>query len=212
MILTRTYLNARRRGAQKLLASPQAMHAALLSGFPPEHEAGRLLWRLDADDPLRPTLYVVSRERPDLTHLEEQAGWPTHASTVSASYAPLLDSLAQGQTWAFRLTANPTHRATVRERKRILAHVTVARQQEWLMQRGCGMGIDLGSAEEPTFRVTDRRSWDFRRDDGRVTLGVATYEGLLTVTDPDALRGVLTSGIGRAKAYGCGLMTLATPR
>ena len=44
-----------------------------------------------------------------------------------------------------------------------------------------------------------------------MTLGVATFEGVLEVTDPDALRRALTHGIGRGKAYGCGLMTLARP-
>jgi CRISPR system Cascade subunit CasE len=35
-----------------------------------------------------------------------------------------------------------------------------------------------------------------------------TFDGRLEVTDPDALRRTLTQGI-RAKAYGCGLITLA---
>jgi CRISPR system Cascade subunit CasE len=45
-----------------------------------------------------------------------------------------------------------------------------------------------------------------RRD---VHLRTATYDGLLDVTDPDALRRTLTGGIGHGKAYGCGLLTLA---
>jgi CRISPR system Cascade subunit CasE len=34
---------------------------------------------------------------------------------------------------------------------------------------------------------------------------------MLEVTGPDALRHALTSGIGHARAYGCGLLTLAEP-
>ena len=44
-----------------------------------------------------------------------------------------------------------------------------------------------------------------------MTLVLATFEGVLEVTEPEALRRVLTHGIGRGKAYGCGLMTLARP-
>ena len=44
-----------------------------------------------------------------------------------------------------------------------------------------------------------------------MTLALATFEGVLEVTDPDALRHGLVHGIGRGKAYGCGLMTLARP-
>ncbi|MFJ4767622.1 type I-E CRISPR-associated protein Cas6/Cse3/CasE [Streptomyces uncialis] len=47
------------------------------------------------------------------------------------------------------------------------------------------------------------------RDGPRVTLSTATYQGRLRVTDPDALRHTLLHGIGPAKAYGRGLLTLA---
>lgn len=217
MILTRTHLNVRRQGAKRLLGSPQAMHAAILSGFSPGVDPGRPLWRVDPDDPLRPTVYIVSEERPDLTHVEEQAGWPSQPTTQSRSYAPLLDKLEAGQTWAFRLRANPTHRAAIeghpREdgRSRVVAHVTVQQQIDWMWKRSEALGVNLGTEGQPTFQLINRESVAFKRGDMRVTLGVATFEGLLTVHDTDALRTALVSGIGRAKAYGCGLMTLARP-
>lgn len=37
------------------------------------------------------------------------------------------------------------------------------------------------------------------------------YEGCLEVTDPAAFADTLAAGIGPARAFGCGLMTLATP-
>ncbi|MFD5550034.1 type I-E CRISPR-associated protein Cas6/Cse3/CasE, partial [Streptomyces goshikiensis] len=43
----------------------------------------------------------------------------------------------------------------------------------------------------------------------RVPLVTVTFDGCLEVTDPAALRRTLTLGLGKAKAYGCGLMTLA---
>lgn len=211
MILTRTFLNARRSGARKLLGSPQAMHAALLSGFPPGVEPGRPLWRVDLDDPMRPTVYLLSDSTPDLAHLEEQAGWPSQTTTTSRPYAPLLDAVENGSSWAFRLTANPTHRAQINGRSQVVAHVTVAQQIGWLAERQARLGIDLGG-DEPSFALTRREVRTFRRGDGSVTLGVATFEGVLTVLDSSLLRQALTSGIGRAKAYGCGLMTLAPPR
>ena len=35
------------------------------------------------------------------------------------------------------------------------------------------------------------------------------FEGVLTVTDADAFRNALVNGIGREKAYGMGLLTIA---
>ena len=62
--------------------------------------------------------------------------------------------------------------------------------------------------ERPVFR---RRSPDRDRRD-RVTINRTVYEGVARVTDADALRHALIAGIGRSKAYGCGLMTLARVR
>ena len=62
--------------------------------------------------------------------------------------------------------------------------------------------------ERPVFR---RRNPDRDRRD-RVTINRTVYEGVARVTDPDALRRALVAGIGRSKAYGCGLMTLARVR
>ena len=62
--------------------------------------------------------------------------------------------------------------------------------------------------ERPVFR---RRNPDRDRRD-RVTINRTVYEGVARVTDPDALRHALVAGIGRSKAYGCGLMTLARVR
>ena len=62
--------------------------------------------------------------------------------------------------------------------------------------------------ERPVFRRRNPdRDW---RD--RVTINRTVYEGVARVTDPDALRRALVAGIGRSKAYGCGLMTLARVR
>ena len=45
-----------------------------------------------------------------------------------------------------------------------------------------------------------------------MTLSVVTFEGILKVTDRDAFRRSMVSGIGRAKAYGCGLLTVMEVR
>lgn len=212
MILTQLHLNARRRGAQKLLGSPQAMHAAVLAGFPPGVDPGKPLWRVDADDPLRPALLVLSKERPDFTHIEEQGGWPSTPTARSASYSGLLDRLAIGQEWGFRLTANPSHYATIHGVKKLVGHVTVAQQQQWLLDRAERMGVDFGPEDEPTVIVVNRDTRRFRHGErGRITFTSATYRGTLRITNVDALREVLTGGLGRKRAYGCGLLTLARP-
>ncbi|QAY71390.1 type I-E CRISPR-associated protein Cas6/Cse3/CasE [Xylanimonas protaetiae] len=207
MYLSRIQINPARRGGRKLLGSPQAMHAAVLASFPQDDaERGRVLWRVD-QDAHRSRLYVVSRPAPDFAHIVEQAGWQTTQDTWAVRpYGTLLDRLRPGQTWRFRLTANPSR---THEGKR-LGHVTVSQQQEWFLSRTKGWGFTVPEHDGvPDVVVHDRRTDRFRRGAGTVTIAKASFDGVLNITDVDALRAALVAGLGPAKGYGCGLLTLA---
>lgn len=51
-----------------------------------------------------------------------------------------------------------------------------------------------------------------RRETGRLTFGAVLFEGRLRVTDADTFRETLARGIGPAKAYGFGLLSIAPTR
>lgn len=227
MFLTRMRLNPARRGTRSLLASPQRMHAAVLSAFPPgttvDGPDGRVLWRADTGQDSSITLYVSSPQRPDLTHVVEQAGWPTEQGAwQTVDSGRLLSRLDVGQEWIFRLAANPVHnvRGSNGARGKRLGHVTVSQQTEWLLSRTekWGFVVVESSAESaaPQLAVHSRRQVVFdRRTDGAgrsITLSVATFDGTLRVTAPDLLRMAIAQGVGGAKGYGCGLITLAPVR
>jgi len=228
MYLTRFRVNTARINARRLLSSPQRIHAAVMFSFadPPANGDGgpRVLWRVDRVNNAATYLYIVSPDKPDLTHLVEQAGWPTTGGGWQThDYSGFLDRLTAGDRWAFRLTANPVHtiRRTDDEPAKITAHVTPRHQQGWLLQRQEASGFKVIEKpaeqrvvpDEPVHELTvhDRRQLEFTKNGNRkpVTLTTVTYDGRLEVTDPDALRRTLTHGLGRAKGYGCGLMTLA---
>ncbi|GAA4919378.1 CRISPR-associated protein, Cse3 family [Stackebrandtia albiflava] len=211
MYLTRFRVNPQRREARKLLGSPQAMHAAVLSSYmdaPAPTPESRVLWRVDHRGP-NVTLYISGPERPDPTALKEHAGWPElPGGWDTVEYQPFLDKLDDGQTWAFRLTANPVRfgRTTHHEKTVALGHVTVAQQTGWLLDRAEKHGMAIDPA---TVAVQASRTWQFTRQGKPVTLKVATFDGVLSITEPTAFRRMLCAGIGRARGYGCGLMTLA---
>ncbi len=228
MFLTRFTMNAARRGTKNLVASPQRMHAAVLSSYHPSSDPGRVLWRLDRNSTHDLQLYLVGAAKPDLTHLVEQAGWPTTESWQTADYVPFLRRLEAGQRWRFRLTANPVRAVrrpdnpAQRSRGRVSPEVTVMQQAEWLRNRSEDWGFRLPADANgfPGVSVTSRAQDAFsRRDletrdlrDSRVTITRVQFDGLLEVSDPERLREALAAGMGRAKAYGCGLMTLASAR
>lgn len=214
MFLTRMYVNPHRRQMVRMARDPQVMHAAVQSAFPPDSDPGRTLWRLD-EASTRTSLLILSPEIPSLEHLQEQIGWETQRTWDSREYAPLLTRLKTGQQYAFRLTANPTHIVTGPDgigRRR--AHVSVRYQTEWLVKRSESIGVKFiertgGVPESALPEVTNRQTLRFRRGSNQVTLARATYQGVLEVCDAAALREAMVNGIGRGKAYGCGLMTLA---
>ncbi|TVT61952.1 type I-E CRISPR-associated protein Cas6/Cse3/CasE, partial [Amycolatopsis rhizosphaerae] len=51
-----------------------------------------------------------------------------------------------------------------------------------------------------------------KTDKKPITVRAVRYDGHLIITDRDAFTAALQTGIGPAKAYGCGLLTLAPPR
>ncbi|HRN28091.1 MAG TPA: type I-E CRISPR-associated protein Cas6/Cse3/CasE [Terrimesophilobacter sp.] len=215
MYFTRMLLNSARRGTRFLQASPHALHAAVLAGFPPGvrtvSDEGRVLWRLDRRGH-ELALYVVSPESPDLTHLIEQAGWPLSSTWQTREYSPFLNQLARGQQYVFRLTANPVRQPRDPELsgKRV-GHVTVAQQEQWLLDRAgaCGLAVREATDTSRELAVSEREVKKFARGKSVVTLSTARFDGALEVTDEALLRASLTKGIGPAKGYGCGLMTLA---
>lgn len=226
MYLSRMFLNPQRRGTRRLLASPEAMHAAVLSAFPPNSdlvtENGRVLWRVDREAHSL-ALYVVSPEKPSFEHLQQQAGWENQESWAIREYEPVLGSISVGKRFQFRLVANPVK--SVRDpqtgKSKRLAHVTAAQQRNWLLERAEDMGLRFlpaefshadshdASSDDLAVSVTGREVMKFRRQGRMVTIARAQFDGAIEVVDAEKFRRVLTNGIGKAKGYGCGLLTVA---
>lgn len=226
MFLTKIDLDPTRRATRRYLGSPQVMHAVVMKATKggQDEGPGRVLWRVDQG--VTTSLYLLSPSEPDCTQLVTEAGAAgTQARTLD--YSPLLDRLAPGQLWAFRLTANPSYSSPrgpgVRGKR--YGHVTVEQQRQWLVERAPRHGFELMPVDHVDDEGSDgavmvvhreRPVFNRRRSEGegrdRVTINRTLYEGVLRITDPESLRRALIAGIGRSKAYGCGLMTLARVR
>jgi CRISPR system Cascade subunit CasE len=223
--LSRVRINPQRAAARRLLSNPAHLRAAVLAGMPTQPVTRRVLWRLD-NDAYQPLVYVVSEERPSFEHMVEQAGWPSAARPQFdvADYSSMLERLRRGERYSFRLGANPTYTVTRRAadgttRKQRAAHKTVEHQARWLHERADDLGLRIAmsvmsgeqqEASQPDLLVAGRTRHRFARNgSGTVTIDVVTYLGHLVVADPERLRAALVSGVGRAKGYGCGLLTIA---
>ncbi len=201
MYLTRLKLDINNRRTMSALASPNLFHGALESAFPGERK--RRLWRIDT---LRQETYlmILSEDKPDLSKVAEQFSSPEE-KWESLPYEKLLDRISAGSRWHFRLAANPT----VKKDNKVMAHITAKYQREWLMKRAGRLGFRL---EEDEFQVTGSHWYRFRKkreEKQYVSLLAVTFEGTLTVEDPELFRQTLCRGVGREKAFGMGLLTVA---
>ena len=186
------------------MSSLQVMHATIEACFE-RSDTTRKLWRLDyfKGDPY---ILLLSENKPDFTSLVEQYGYDGDCGE-SKDYQKVLDMLADGQQYRFRFCGNPVHSVTMQNSKgrgKVLPHVTVAQQEEWLRQKSDKAGFSLGN-----FAVVMRDIKKFSRNGKTVTINLAVFEGMLKITDANLFREALVLGIGRAKSYGCGLLTLA---
>jgi CRISPR system Cascade subunit CasE len=163
-----------------------------------------------------------------MIHLVELGCWSTHPPEI-ADYGRFLDQIEVGRQYVFRLKANPVRSTkegvAPRRRGRVVNVGSRAQQEEWLMGRAASLGFvvpedpaDLRSdagvvLARKNLVLTGRETLRFNKlasgERLNVTLATAQFDGLLEVTDAVALRKALRQGIGRGKAYGCGLMTLA---
>lgn len=239
MYLTRITLSPTAFRARHLLGSPQNLHAALAASFPVSGDKNadgspveRILWRLDhSTTQPEPVLFVASPAGPDMNEAAERITTPDRI--VTKHYAPVLAAVAAGDVYSFRLAANPTRyqrRDTKTEAANghIHTHDRVPlhrhdQQVDWLARKLSDAGAeprlttggnDTGVAD---VIVDGERSYTFtRHDPNRQRRAAATvkrvdFKGHLTVTDPARFRAALTHGIGPAKGYGCGLLTIARP-
>lgn len=235
MYLSRIELNPQFRNTQRALAYPVVMHGAIECSFLEKSE--RKLWRVDYLNG-RCYLLVLSETKPDFTDLAKQLSnegttWETRdyqplLDRIEAGQKYRFRLCANPVHCS---KSNVTLKNGKEGRGKIVAHVTQDQQCQWLIDKApkCGFALDLGDKmtkttkkegqfiehevwTHPSFDVvhTTWKTFNRKADDikNKVTLRTATFEGELTVTDVEAFKKVLVEGIGREKAYGCGLLTI----
>lgn len=211
--MSRIELDINNRETQRALNLPHYFHQAIENSFIGLRK--RRLWRIDYFQS-KVYLMIVSEDLPELSEISQKFSPQSKELTWNiAEYLPFLKNLKNDQCWHFRLSANPVKSSaekssTKEDRGKIRAHVSPEHQIQWLLNRADSIGVEF---DADSLQVVNSNWFKFRKNNGaQVTFRKVTFEGLLAVKDPDLLREKLSKGIGRQKAYGCGLMTLAPLR
>ncbi|MER6548633.1 type I-E CRISPR-associated protein Cas6/Cse3/CasE [Streptomyces sp. NPDC001250] len=217
--LTRIIPNPRSPEARRDLTGHHTamnLHRRLMSLYPTE--AGPdprarfgVLFRTD-DTPTGPHILLQSTHQPDLTKLPADYG-----TTQSRPLDALLDALKPGLTIRYRCAASPVRKpgATTRALYNLPAVIplTGAHADEWWTRQAHTAGLTpLTLHSHPLDTAQATRTPGQTTTPQRIRHTRTRFDGTATITDPDLLRQKITEGIGRGKAYGCGLLSIAPAR
>lgn len=203
--LTEVRLNTRSREVRADLKNGgRGFHHRTTRLAPPDTttEGPRLLWRLDTfGNGLR--LLIQTPQQPDLTTLPDNYG--------TARTHPMdrhLERLTQGQKVRYRLTANSARYGTdeitgMPLKNRVACKGTEVTQ--WFTSRTTALGLT-----PQTLTAVQLAPVTGTRDHNPgLRLTLTRYDGIATITDPEALRTTLLNGIGHGRAFGAGMLTVA---
>lgn len=225
MYLSQLILNPRSRQVIAELEDAYQMHRTLSAAFTQgaSDEEGtkvlleaRPLFRVDETPQGKVLLLVQSQAEPSWSHLEGR-NYLLEAPQ-SMCFNP---SLEPGQMLGFRLRANPTkanasNRSEKRQRGKRVGLFTDADRRNWLLRQAQRCGFDISvvgktKADDSVydFRLKDENTISTKSKSGSTaTFSAAVFEGRLVVRDKSTLESALANGIGPAKAFGFGLLSL----
>jgi len=199
MYLSKLLLNPRSRAARQDLADRYELHRTLLNAFPAELPSDeRVLYRVEDNRDLAfVSILVQSRYLPNWDEVErmQQRGYLVDAPQIRT----IVTDAAQGQRLPFRLQANPTVK---RDGKRHAIYAD-ADLLEWLLRQGDRHGFTCDPLQVQTVKMGKKYGQKRRQ-----TWHAVQFDGVLIVTNADAFHAGLINGIGSAKAFGFGLLSV----
>ncbi len=216
MYLSQILLNPLNKGARRDIVHPYELHRTLMRAF--EHEPdvrNRVLFRVE---PVRralrseyvPVLVQSSDIYPDWSFLEDMGDYALDVPPVKEVQV----QLRRGMVYAFRLVANPTKKIQG-NRVPLIHPETVEREGKvyegyytWLERKAEQHGFGIMHAIGAPFRLGQSAHGKVSGKARIPHFGVR-FDGVLVVNAPERMEEALRSGIGPAKAFGFGLLTLA---
>ncbi len=187
------------RPAISWLNNPYFVHQTLMKAFDGDK---RLLFRIENDPKISGlkdmTILAQSHQKPDW-----KAAFGTNSFLINDPEIKEFETYLVTGRYRFRLLANPT----IKKNGVRLGLIDEASQQAWLQRKldsagarleGC-ITIDRGFQKSE--RLSQGNGW-------QATHKAIQFDGVLFVEDPAKLATTLEKGIGSAKGFGFGLLSL----
>lgn len=206
MYLSRVEINYEDRNVFRKLNHLGAFHNWVEQSFPEEiHEniRSRKLWRIDSLNGKK-YLLLVSESKPNLELFEK---YGKKFTAESKDYSKFISYLENGQRVKFRITLNPTvsKMGNGKSRGRVYPLLKEEDQLKYLTNRSDKHGFHLEPGE---FYLLRSYFESIKKKNSEVKIVKAEFQGELTIIDKNKFVDMLVNGMGKKKAYGCGMMTV----
>lgn len=205
MYLSKLELNLRSKNVRRDLADCYQMHRTIYNCFPSKDEgwAGAIVYRVeDYKSPVQSrthaqTVLVVSEKKPSWDKLSDSY----LLGNAMLNYAEKIEGICNGNSFRFLLKANPTKK--IQGKRKALR--TYEERSQWMLRKSKNHGFELIDLSVKSDNVQTSST----KEDNPLTLNSVYYEGYLKVVDADLFKNALLYGIGSAKAFGFGLLSIA---
>jgi CRISPR system Cascade subunit CasE len=208
MYLSQLLLDPASRRVQSELSNRYELHRTLTAQFPSNLRRDiNLLYRLEIPEqqvyqPI--TLLVQTIVVPDWSKLSG-SGLLMDSPQVK-TFDP---DLPTGANYYFRLLANPTMRTKQPDGKsKRVGLYTTEGQIEWLQRKAQQGGFSVKSMNLSDLGMVDSIKKK-NNQKHHIQHFAVQFDGLLSVANPQMFKKTLVKGIGSAKAFGFGLLSLA---
>ena len=183
MFITKVVIKRNAFVAHKLANANDNLHRLVWCMFPNDlKERPSVIYRIQKD-----VIYVIS----SIATIATQQVGEMFSSFQTKEFSP---QFSKGMSLSFDLLANPVR--TSEEGKR-MALLDAESQKEWIVRQGQNFGfavktLDIGCYEKMFIN--------------RSPVFAVQFNGVLQVDDPIKFIVAVTNGIGKAKAYGLGML------
>jgi CRISPR system Cascade subunit CasE len=222
MQLSRLILNPRSRAVRRDLGDCNGMHRTLLRCFPaatgPARQEHGVLYRIESVLSAVPQVLVQSRAVPEWTLLPAGYLADIEGNPSVKSIDHFLENVPDQARYRFRLVANPTRDISVPQPDGTKKEMRVELRNEedwyqWLNRKSGQHGFRVlrhdVRPEVMNAAAAAPGKWTGRKNGTLITVAPVRFDGILEITDGTRFRETLLSGIGRSRAYGCGLLSVA---
>jgi CRISPR system Cascade subunit CasE len=172
------------------ISSFYEMHRTVLQAFP--EPPGRVMFRLEKDH-----ILVQSELRPTWEFLKKD-----YAKSVNVK--PFSPTFQEGQKLIFRLRANPNKSCKIGGKNHRLGLTKPTDCMTWLNSKAESGGFEVLDAAITMYPSI----WRAMGKKGLITLSITQFDGFLKVKNPELFENTIKNGIGAAKSFGAGLLSV----